>query len=218
VATTLTPPKVKEEPKVTGGGRGPSGGSWGGDDGGRGEPERLLPPEGYRVGMWLALVSISMLFLALTSAYIVNQARFFPIDLPGVLYLNTAVMLSSSVTIELARRALKRRKESAYNRWMAITLALGVIFLIGQIIAWRQLVEGGFYVSTNKHSWYAYLFTGLHGLHLIGGVLALAYVMIRPRWNWTAVRKRVSVDATAVYWHFLDGLWVYLFIILFFWR
>jgi cytochrome c oxidase subunit 3 len=218
MATTLTPTGTEQEPQITDGGRGPRDGARGDGDGGGREPERTPPPEGYRLGVWLGLIGISMMFLALTSAYIVNQARFFPIELPPVLWLNTAVMLASSATVELARRSLRRRVEGAFNRWLMVTMALGLVFLLGQLMAWRQLVASGFYLNTNRHSGYTYLLTGLHGLHLVGGLLALAYVRLRARWDWTALRRRVSVDATALYWHFLDGLWVYLFILLFFWR
>ena len=159
-----------------------------------------------------------MMFLGLTSAYIVNQAKLSPIEVPSIFWLSTSVILASSLTIEMARRSLRRRAEGAFNQWMMVTMGLGIIFLVAQVIAWRQLVASGFYINTNRHSGYTYLFTALHGLHLIGGLLAVAYVMVRGRWRWTAVRKRGSVDATAVYWHFLDGLWIYLFILLFVWR
>ena len=216
---TLTPSKAKA-PRAGGGGRGPDDSSrrGGGGDDGR-EPERRPPPEGYGLGVWLAIVSITMMFLAFTSAYIVNRAKSFPIIVPPILWVSTAVILGCSLAIELARRALRRRFESKFLRWMWGTLGLGLVFLVAQVMAWRQLTASGFYINTNQHSFYAYTLTALHGLHLIGGLLALAYVIWRVwRGNWTALRRRVSVDATAVYWHFLDGLWIYLFVLLFFWR
>jgi cytochrome c oxidase subunit 3 len=97
-------------------------------------------------------------------------------------------------------------------------MLLGLSFLGAQIVLWKHLVASGFYINKNHHSGYAYIFTGLHGAHLIGGLAALAYVMLRNPVNWTVVRRRVSVDATAMYWHFLDGLWIYLLLLIFYWR
>jgi cytochrome c oxidase subunit 3 len=196
-----------------------------------GEPtldERTPPPEGYRIAIWLALVSITMLFLALTSAYIFNRANTHPIVMPRVLWLSTALIIGSSLTIELARRSLRLRREGGFKLWLAVTMALGLGFLGAQITAWQYLVESGFYINRNFyngqayvrnfHSSYAYIFTGLHGVHLLGGLFALAFLIARSQEKWTAVRRRVSVDATALYWHFLDGLWIYLLALLFFWK
>jgi cytochrome c oxidase subunit III len=196
-----------------------------------GEPsivERTPPPEGYRIAILLALVSITMFFLALTSAYIFNRANTQPIVMPRVLWLSTALIIASSLTMELARRSLRLRREGGFKLWLALTMALGLGFLGAQLTGWHHLVESGFYITTdfyngsdyvrNFRSSYAYIFTGLHGVHLLGGLVALAYLMTRAQGKWTAVRRRVSVDATALYWHFLDGLWIYLLALLFFWK
>jgi cytochrome c oxidase subunit 3 len=122
------------------------------------------------------------------------------------------------VTVEMARRALRRRLENVFRLWISVTMLLGLCFLAAQIVLWKRLVANGFYINKNLHSGYAYIFTGLHGAHLIGGLIALAYVMVRERGTWTAVRRRVSVDAMTLYWHFLDGLWIYLLVLIFFWR
>jgi cytochrome c oxidase subunit 3 len=196
-----------------------------------GEPvivERTPPPEGYRIAIWLALVSITMLFLALTSAYIFNRANTHPIVMPRILWLSTALIIASSLTIELARRSLRLRQEGGFKIWLAVTMALGSGFLVAQLTAWQHLIESGFYINRNFyngnayirnfHSSYAYIFTGLHGVHLLGGLAALAYLVTRAQEKWTAVRRRVSVDVTALYWHFLDGLWIYLLALLFFWK
>ncbi len=220
MSTVLTPPpKTKVEPKITSGGQGLGDGlRGGGNGGGHWRPERHDTSGNYRLGIWIGLISVLMLFLALTSAYIVNQAHFFPLIVPPVLWLNTAVILTSSLTFEVARRSLRHGSEAALNSWLMVTAVLGLGFLVGQLVAWQQLVASGFYLSTNRHSAYAYTFTGLHALHLAGGLLALLYVLVRTRRGWAAPRKRVSIDATAIYWHFMDGLWIYLFILLFFWR
>ncbi len=169
--------------------------------------------------MWLALASVTMMFLALTSAYVVNQAHILPLDFPSIFVLSTALILASSLTFEMTRRSLRRRHEAAFTRWLMVTASLGLGFLVAQVAAWRQLVAGGFLINTNRHSGFAYIFTGLHAVHLLGGILGIAYVVLKSRWgSWTTIRRRASVDAAAIYWHFLDGLWVYLLVILFFWR
>ncbi|MDQ3013431.1 MAG: cytochrome c oxidase subunit 3 [Acidobacteriota bacterium] len=221
---TLTTTK-HDEPRIGGGGRRHHGlpGSGGGDGGNNNnrqppEPERTPPPEGYRIGVWLVLVSVTMLFAALTSAYVFNQAQRQPIVMPKVLWLSTAIIIASSATIEIARRALKRRIENKFRLWIGVTAVLGFGFLVAQLIAWRQLSDAGFYVNRNFHSGYSYLFTGLHGVHLLGGLMALAVATLRNLSKWTVLRRRVAVDVTALYWHFIDGLWIFLFVMLFFWR
>ncbi len=221
MATTLTPDKTDVPPAGGGDDRFDDfdGGGDGGGNGGGGDGRELTPPpEGYSLAIRLAIISITVLFLALTSAYIVNRARVQPIATPPVLWVSTSLILLSSVTVELARRALRRRDENRFRVWISATMMLGLAFLAAQIVLWRQLVASGFYINKNQHSGYAYVFTGLHGAHLIGGLVALMYVMLRERGSWTAVRRRVSVDATALYWHFLDVLWIYLLVLVFFWR
>ncbi len=221
VATTLTPNKT-DAPSTGDGGRFDDFGGGDSGDGGRGgsgwSNELTPPPEGYGLAIRLTIVSITMLFLALSSAYVFNRARLQPLATPRVLWISTSLILASSVTMELARRALRRRLEDRFKLWISATMLLGLSFLGAQIVLWKYLVASGFYINKNHHSGYAYIFTGLHGAHLIGGLAALAYVMLRNPVNWTVVRRRVSVDATAIYWHFLDGLWIYLLLLIFYWR
>lgn len=218
MAATLTPTK-RDEPDFGDGGRGfddlPS---YGGGDNRPPDPERLPPPEGYRIGVWLTLASVTMLFAALASAYVVNRAYRMPIVMPKVLWLSTTLILVSSATFELARRMLRRRIEGKFKLWIGVTTVLGVGFLILQLVAWSELKAAGFYINKNLHSGYSYLFTGLHGAHLIGGLAALVFVTVRRQSKWTTVRRRAAVDVTALYWHFLTGLWVLLFVMLFFWK
>ncbi len=217
--TSLTTKKT-DSPPADDGRRNFDGMSGDGDGDGDKQPERerTPPPEGYRIAIWLTIVSITVLFLALTSAYVFNRAKNHPIVMPWVFWLSTALIFASSITIEIARRALHRRGENRFKFWVSVTMGLGLGFLVAQLTAWSQLIAEGFYINTNFHSGYAYIFTGLHGIHLICGLIALAYVMLRSQERWTALRRRVSVDITALYWHLLDILWVYLFVLLFFWK
>ena len=220
--TTLTTEK-RDDLELGGGGDFPFDldGTGGGGDGGRGDreplPEYTPPPEGYRIAIWLTLVSVTMLFLALASAFVFTQATSQPIVTPSALWVSTAIILASSVTIEVARRGLRRRREGRFKTWIGATMFLGFCFLASQLVAWRQLVDSGYYVNKNLHSGLAYMFTGLHAAHLLGGLVALAYMMIRSPASWTSVRRRASMDATALYWHFIDGLWVFLLALVFLW-
>jgi cytochrome c oxidase subunit 3 len=227
---------VKVRPSGVGAGQ---GGPGGGDDGGPHDPgpdglknwppgftrDDAIEPQKYRIGMWVALASILMLFVSLTSAYIVRQVPalnggqvdWVPLEMPPVLWVNTIVLLLSSVTIELARRSLKRNEYRVFNRWISITTLLGICFLAGQLIAWRQLTQQGIYVDTHPHSSFFYLLTSLHAIHLLGGVIALCFVTVAALRLRIGMKKRSAVNVTTLYWHFMDGLWIYLFLLLFFW-
>lgn len=180
-----------------------------------------LPQRIYLTGIWLALASILMFFMALTSSYIVRKGLstdWVALPLPPILWLNTVVLLVSSLTIERARRSLARHLVGDFHRWWGITTALGGMFLAGQLVAWRQLAAAGVYLSTNPSSSFFYLLTGTHGAHLLGGIVALVYVGFRGRREDVRPGTRPSphtvATMTSVYWHFLDGLWVFLFLLL----
>ncbi len=235
---------VIEKQEPTTGGRGP--GQYFGDDGGRGGrggPQEMALRI-YLTGMWLGLGAITMVFAAFTSAYIVRRGLsndWSPTQIPGLLWFNTAILVLSSLTLERARRAVGRalakpaqgagrRPASAlrwfwlpvlsvqFRRWWTITTALGVIFLCAQIAAWRLLAAQGVYLASNPSSSFFYLLTGAHGLHLLGGVVALLYVLARAREAAPEPLSRTPVEVTALYWHFMDGLWIYIFLVLLYWR
>ena len=166
-----------------------------------------------------------MLFTALISSYIVRSASgndWVPIAMPKVLWLSTSLILISSVTMEISRRSLKALNDAGYGRWLIVTVVLGLGFLGSQLMAWRQLVRQGVYIATNPHSSFFYLFTAAHGVHLLGGLVALSFLMLRTtRKRDTAegeLRRVGAADAATIYWHFMDGLWIGLFLLLFFWR
>jgi len=179
----------------------------------------------YRIGMWVALASIAMMFTSLSSAYIVRSGGatdWVPIAMPRVLIASTALILISSVTLEIARRSLKRSLHDKYARYVLFTALLGVGFLASQLIAWRQLAAQGVYLASHPHSSFFYLLTGAHALHLIGGLLALTYLWLRSRHQLVepglVAKRKATADAVTIYWHFMDGLWIYLFLLLFLWR
>jgi cytochrome c oxidase subunit 3 len=174
--------------------------------------------------MWAALAAIVMMFTALTSAYIVRAASsndWQKIPMPRVILLSTLIILVSSFTLERARRKLKSGLQSQYSRWLLVTTALGFCFLVTQYVAWRQLVRQGVYVATNPHSSFFYLLTAAHGVHLLGGLLVMLYLVVRAGRGQTElqrIKKEAATDAATLYWHFMDGLWIYLFLLLFYWR
>lgn len=183
------------------------------------------PSARYRIGAWVVVASILMLFTALSSAYIVRSASsddWRPIAMPRVLWLSTALIMISSLTLEASRRSLKQKFDAAYSRWLLLTGLLGLGFLSAQLFAWRHLVRQGVYIASNPHSSFFYVLTAAHGAHLLGGILALSYLVLRTRKRRNTLegeaRRAGAADAITIYWHFMDVLWIYLFLLLFFWK
>jgi cytochrome c oxidase subunit 3 len=209
------------------GGGGPGGGGpGGGGPGGGGENPRRFSPERYRIGVLVGIASILMMFTALASAFIVRSGMPTTVDwrggqMPTFVYLSTALIVLSSLTFLRARSSLAHSEEAGYRLWLTVTLLLGLGFLAAQLLAWRQLVVAGVYLASNPHSSFFYVLTGLHAIHLTGGILALAYLVWfvrRARGPESDVKRRALTDAVGIYWHFMDVLWVFLFLLLFFWR
>jgi cytochrome c oxidase subunit 3 len=170
-----------------------------------------------------------MSFAALTSALVVRQgsgADWQRFALPRILYLDTVILIASSYTLELARKRItaggvalrsSQSGEPATLRssglyWLNITLMLGLFFVAGQVLAWQRLASQGLFLATSPSSSFFYLLTAMHGLHLLGGVLGLIYVGYRLRRN--ARNAQTSLGTAAVYWHFVDLLWVYLLMVI----
>jgi len=212
------PGTVVEEivlPDVGGPGEPPS--QPGGDDGSGARPGvPATPRRAYFTALSMGLVTILMFFMSLTSAYIVRKGLggdWRPIELPKILYLNTLVLILSSFTVEGARRRLANQEVEAFRRWWGVTTALGLVFLAGQYAAWVELRAAGVFLATNPSSSFFYLLTAAHGAHLTGGILALLYVALR-NWKGREARRSLTADVSSVYWHFMDGLWVFLLLLL----
>jgi cytochrome c oxidase subunit 3 len=175
-----------------------------------------VPARAYYTGMSLALAGILMFFMALVSSYIVRKADagWQPVQLPPLLWLNTLALIASSITLERARTHLKNRDARLFARWWGATTLLGLLFLAGQVAGWAQMAAAGVFVASNPSSSFFYLLTGAHGLHLMGGVGALLYVALRG-WPSAKVSQDTAADVTGIYWHFMDGLWVFLLLILY---
>lgn len=221
MATTIPqPPKIElERPRPeTGSGNGGGGRNLIPASGDLHRVKETAPPPA-STAIWVLLASITMTFAAFTSALIVRQGGakdWHHLTLPTILYLNTAILLGSSVSLELARRRIAAfmrgpRIEAAPARWLKVTLFLGLLFVAGQYVAWLQLQAQGLYLATNPNSSFFYVLTAVHAIHVIGGLGGLARVMYKL--NRSALRKS-TLDATSRYWHFMDVLWVYLLLLL----
>ena len=197
-----------------GGGTGtPAGGD---DDGGSSGPLRPVPRRAYFTALQLGLAAIVMFFMALASSYIVRKGLsndWQRTPMPSVVWFNTVVLLASSLTIVLARKKIASGERDAFRSWWWVTTGLGLLFLAGQIIAWRQLAAAGMLLATNPSSSFFYLLTAAHGAHLAGGIFALFYVMFRP-WKRSRISQATAAELTSIYWHFMDGLWVFLLLLL----
>jgi len=231
--------KVRPGPHWDGGAPPEFGGGGGGGDqipdfGGRLHRARL--------GLAVGLAPILMLFLSFTAVYLVRQGWLFPdtdtlsatlhvptkLPLPWTLLLvNTLVLVLSGVTMEFARRDAIRQAALAPLRsipgvslgdekarpWLEMSTVLGVAFLVGQGWAWYELDHRGFYLATTSASSFAYLLTGMHAVHLAGGVAALVYAMTVSRHRPVEL-QRITIDVVAWYWHFMGALWIYIFALL----
>jgi cytochrome c oxidase subunit 3 len=170
--------------------------------------------------IWVGLAAICMTFAAFTSALIVREGsstdwRHFA--LPSMLYLDTLVLLASSVTLEIGRRRVaafmtsSRSEQTSPARWLYVTLVLGLVFVAGQYVAWMQLKAQGLYLATNPSSSFFYVLTAAHALHVLGGLGGLVRVI--GKLSKSALR-RSTLNATSYYWHFMGVLWLYLLLLL----
>jgi len=218
MATTVhEPPTLERRPPTAGGGgnfrdMAPAGGR-----------PRTVPkyaPAPASTGIWVVLAAIGMTFAALTSALVVrkggsNDWRHF--TLPSILYLNTLILIASSISLEVARKKVARFMAAGRTgladpvRWLYLTLGLGLAFVGGQYVAWRQLSAQGLYLATNPSSSFFYVFTAAHALHLIGGLGGLVRAIAKLD---NSSLRRTTLDATSRYWHFMDVLWLYLLLLL----
>ncbi|HXN25817.1 MAG TPA: heme-copper oxidase subunit III [Candidatus Acidoferrales bacterium] len=202
-------------------GKGPGGGNFSGDTGNGGDSgdssgASSVPQRAYVTGMFIGLAGILMFFMAFVSAYIVRKGMpasgWIPLQVPRLLWLNTLVLIASSFTLARAHSCFTAKDEDGFRHWWATTTILGTLFVAGQILAWRQLAAEGIFLASNPSSSFFYVFTGAHGLHLLGGILALLYVQFRAT---RKVARGTAIEVVSMYWHFMDGLWVFLFLLLY---
>ena len=249
---TFTRTPVEPERKDTGIGgkppvdRRPTGGGGGDENWENRQPGRRGPRElltRYRMAVLFALAGDLMFFVAMVSAFFVRQSAghidasnnyisdWHPLAVPPILWLNTAVLLLSSLTIEIARRHLFREIDvmeewlglgkptiKRATPWLIATAVLGLLFVAGQLVAWQQLYSQGFFYSSNPNSNFFYLITGTHGIHLVIGILAIgaafAALFLLKRLEY----RQIAVDCTAWYCHAMGVFWIFLFALLAFFQ
>jgi len=184
------------------------------------EPQKPLSMAPKKFGMWLFLVSVFMLFMSLTSAYIVRQAdgNWTIFDLPSMFWLTTVVILLSSVTMQWAYFAAKKDNMSTTRLMVTLTFALGVVFLVGQFYGWKELVLDRVYLVGNPSGSFVYVITGLHGLHIISALVYVAILLVAVGRGKVHSGRLLSIEMCATYWHFLGVLWLYLFVFLLLYR
>lgn len=183
-------------------------------------PSSLEEPRRPRGLFWVFLLCFFGYLLTTFAALIVaflwraqNQAFWQPVTLPSLMLWSSAVIVLSSATMETAHQLYRKGRHLMFQRWMVFTAMLGVGFLVLQTLAWRQLFAQGAFMDSNPHASFYYVFTGGHGVHLIGGLGALAWVLYRTR-NPLSPRRRETLAVVSWYWHVMGILWLILFFVL----
>ncbi|MFT3826022.1 MAG: heme-copper oxidase subunit III [Chitinophagaceae bacterium] len=168
----------------------------------------------HKFTLWVGIGSIIMMFAALTSAYIVKGSLpgWTTVKIPSIFYYSTAVILVSSVTIQAALKAFKERNMPLYRRLMTVTAILGIIFIVMQFIGFKQLWSIGVRFTGSGAGQFLYIIFGLHALHVLGGIVALLVIYFRAYSSKIRNYNPVPVEVMSTYWHFVDVLWIYLFI------
>lgn len=175
----------------------------------------------YRIAVITTLAFVTVTFAALVLVFVLRSQNAFnwrPILLPPLLWWDTLVLLASSATFSVGHRKLRDNDQIGFYRWMKYTTVLGVLFLLGQFAAWWQILALGQLVKNNPHSSFFFIFSGMHGAHILVALAGLGALLYRthepasgPRWQ---MHTRVLANAVAIFWHYLDGLWIVLFALL----
>ncbi|MBH2003588.1 MAG: heme-copper oxidase subunit III [Sphingobacteriia bacterium] len=171
----------------------------------------------HKFTLWVAMGSMVMMFAGLTSAYIVkkNQSSWLEFNLPVLFWYSTAVILVSSFTIQMAVQAHKAREMGKYRALITLTALLGLAFLVMQIMGFLDLESNNIALTgsrSNSAASFLLVITGLHMLHVLGGVVAILFIFIRAYNSQEKAGSSLPVELAATYWHFVDVLWIYLFI------
>jgi cytochrome c oxidase subunit III len=181
------------------------------------EPKKPISMHPKKFAMWLFLASVGMLFAAWTSAYIVRRAEgnWIYYELPGIFKVNSFIIFLSSVTMILAYRAAKKDNLNFLKVSLILTIALGVSFLVGQVMAAGDLIKiSAYFTGGNPSSSFIYVLGGVHALHIVSGIVYLLIVLNATYKFRVHSKSMAQLEMCATYWHFLGGLWLYLFVFL----
>ena len=227
--------KIKKNSRLSGsggssgGGNDGGGGHNGGDDSFNHPPAEQLYEKSFsksKIFTWFLLIVVLMTFGGLIGAYIVISTNgvleWQPFNLPVQVYISTFLILVSSLTYAVAQRAINANRHIETKNWLLATTVLGGMFVSSQILAWLALVGRGFYMRSNPYAAFFYIMTALHAVHVIGGIIALGYILLRS-WQPTIIEKEMEMrreiaGAVGWYWHFMGGLWLVLLCLLGFWK
>ncbi|MGI8787502.1 MAG: cytochrome c oxidase subunit 3 [Pyrinomonadaceae bacterium] len=216
-----------------GGNKNRGGGGGGNNGGGGGDRDDDYTKEAdpytsnkFRIAMWFLLLAVMMTFGGLIAAYIVvatnGVLEWKPFALPVQVWISTVLILLSSVAYQIAQSALKNDNQQRAKNWFLTTTVFGGMFIASQILAWFELVRRGVYMASNPYAGFFYVLTAVHAAHVIGGIVALGFILLRT-WHKTdseaelVKRKQIS-NTVGWYWHFMDALWIVLFLLLGFWK
>ncbi len=178
----------------------------------------------YKLILLFAMVSMFMMFAGLTSAFVVSKSRadwLKDFQLPSAFYISTATIIGCSITFHFAKKAIQKDNRSATTSFLLATFVLGIVFVILQFVGFRQIVDGGYFFTGSASSittTFLYIVTIVHLAHLAGGLISLLIVIynhFKQKYNST---QTLGIELGAMYWHFLDFLWVYLFLFLYFFK
>lgn len=214
-----------------------SGGNGGGSSGGGDRDDNKkdqeffdelneYPSNKFRIGTGFLILVVIMTFAGLIGAYIVistnGVAEWKPFSLPIPVWISTVLILLSSITFYIAHKALIAEKQTKAKTWLLATTILGGMFIASQLVAWVVLAQKGYYLQSNPYAGFFYMLTAIHALHVLGGIIALGYIVLRT-WKETSLKKELSrrqtySNAVSWYWHFMDGLWLVLLMLLGFWK
>jgi cytochrome c oxidase subunit 3 len=188
------------------------------------EEHKSRTARSYKLILLFAMVSMTMMFAGLTSAYVVSQSRadwLKDFQLPSAFYFSTIAILGCSITFHLAKKAIQKDNQSATTSFLMATLALGISFVVLQFVGFGQIVANGYYFTGSASSittTFLYIVVLVHLIHLAGGMISLLIIIynhFKQKYNST---QTLGIELGAMYWHFLDFLWVYLFLFLYFFK
>lgn len=186
------------------------------------EEHKSRSDRSYKLLLLFAMISMIMMFAGLTSAFVVSKSRadwLKDFQLPTAFFYSTVVIIGCSVTFHLAKKAIQKDKQQATISFLLATLALGILFVVLQFVGFGQIVESGYYFTGAESSittTFLYIVTVVHLLHLAGGLIALFIIIFKQLKGKYNASQTLGIELGAMYWHFLDLLWIYLFLFLFF--
>ncbi len=180
------------------------------------EARKIKSMHPQKFAMWLFLVSVTMVFISLSSAYIVKKSigEWVYVDFPSLFQVTTVIIIMSSISMHFAYISAKKNNIKNIRIGLAVTMVLAVAFINGQWKAWNQLIDSGHYFVGNPAGSFIYVFTGLHVIHLLGAMIFL-FIVLRKAFKYQIHSKRmVRIEMCTTFWHFLGGLWLYLYLFL----